>query len=349
MQKYRIAHVLWAFENGGIETMLVNIANEQVKYADVSVVILNRKCSSNLLGLLDPRICVKQIQRDKQSRSVLPFLKLNYFLLKKNINVVHLHFANIIRVLLPCFKKNVYVTLHAIHAHDSVSPKELSSARKIFSISNAVAKQVKEDYRIESIVCENGINCDSFKKKENWSCGGLFKLVQVGRISREKGQEVLLHAVQQLAKNKDVSFTVDFIGKGEDLHRLEQFVCDNKLEDYVRFLGDRTQQFIREHLCDYDLLVQPSYFEGFGLTVAEAMAAKVPVLVSDVFGPMEIIDNGLYGDYFKRGDSEDCAKKINNMMKNGVDEKKVNAAYERVVAKYDVSLTAEKYLREYII
>jgi glycosyltransferase involved in cell wall biosynthesis len=350
MQKIRIAHILWSFENGGIETMLVNIANEQVRHADVSIVVLGQNCSENLLRQLDSRIYVKRIPRKNHSRSILPFVNLNIFLLKKRINVVHLHSLNIIRVLLPCYKKNAYGTLHAVYAHKDVSKKELSSYRKLFSISNAVAKQVEQDYHLSTIVCENGINCNSFKKRKEWSFENSLKIVQVGRIRCEcKGQNVLLQAVQLLAENKDLCFTVDFIGKGEDLPKLEKFVTENNLGRYVRFLGDKSQKFVQEHLCDYDLLVQPSYFEGFGLTVAEAMAAKVPVLVSDVFGPMEVIDNGLYGDYFKRGDSADCAEKIKYIMKNGIDEKKMNAAYERVVAKYDVSLTAEKYLREYNI
>ena len=50
MRKFRIAHLLWSFENGGIETMLVNIANEQVKHSDVSIVIIGQDCSENLLG-----------------------------------------------------------------------------------------------------------------------------------------------------------------------------------------------------------------------------------------------------------------------------------------------------------
>ena len=57
-------------------------------------------------------------------------------------------------------------------------------------------------------------------------------------------------------------------------------VVELNLEKHVRFLGNQSREYVYSHLKDYDLFVQPSRFEGFGLTVAEAMAACVPVLVT---------------------------------------------------------------------
>ena len=54
-------------------------------------------------------------------------------------------------------------------------------------------------------------------------------------------------------------------------------VQEYNLNSYISFLGSKDTHYIEQHLKDYDLLVQPSRIEGFGLTVAEAMAAKVPV------------------------------------------------------------------------
>lgn len=67
------------------------------------------------------------------------------------------------------------------------------------------------------------------------------------------------------------------------------------LEDHVIFEGLKEQAWIYENLCRYDLFIQPSRYEGFGLTVAEAISAKVPVLVSNIEGPLEIIDGGRLG------------------------------------------------------
>ena len=122
---------------------------------------------------------------------------------------------------------------------------------------------------------------------------------------------------------------------------------DYKLEKYVTFEGNKTQDYLSEHLCDYDVAIQPSTHEGFGLTVAEAIAAKVPVLVSDIEGPMEIIDNGRYGMFFKKGDIVDLADKLEIILKRGYDYSMIDPAYDYVKECYDVSITAKKYIEEY--
>ena len=49
---------------------------------------------------------------------------------------------------------------------------------------------------------------------------------------------------------------------------LKQLTAELHAETYVRFLGKQTQDYVAAHLTDYDLFVQPSRWEGFGLTVA---------------------------------------------------------------------------------
>ena len=56
-------------------------------------------------------------------------------------------------------------------------------------------------------------------------------------------------------------------------------------------------------------------YEGFGLTVAEAMAANLPVLISDEGGSYEIIGKGKYGYAFKMEDMDGCAKQIEYIIK----------------------------------
>ena len=54
------------------------------------------------------------------------------------------------------------------------------------------------------------------------------------------------------------------------------------LNNYISFLGLRYRDYIYYHLSDYDLLVKPSLFEGFGLTIVEGKASGIEVLVSDI-------------------------------------------------------------------
>ena len=95
------------------------------------------------------------------------------------------------------------------------------------------------------------------------------------------------------------------------------------------------------------MFVQPSRYEGFGLTVAEAIAACLPVLVSDIEGPMEIIENGKYGMHFRAADATDCANKILAFREKGRDEEQIENALKHVSEKYDVKETAKKYTEIY--
>ena len=98
--------------------------------------------------------------------------------------------------------------------------------------------------------------------------------------------------------------------------RLIQLINELGVYNYITLIESQKREYVYQHLCDYDLFVQPSRFEGFGLTVAEAMAAQIPVLVSDIEGPLEIIENGNFGFSLKMGDVEDCARQIKRIYNN---------------------------------
>lgn len=122
------------------------------------------------------------------------------------------------------------------------------------------------------------------------------------------------------------------------------------LTTYVSFLGLRDREYIYSHLKDYDLLVQPSLFEGFGLTIIEAMAAGIEVLVSDIDGPLEIIEKIGHGQKFKSGNADDCALKIYEIYsKSNIMDSHIQLELQREACKklFDIEITAKNYLDEY--
>jgi glycosyltransferase involved in cell wall biosynthesis len=146
------------------------------------------------------------------------------------------------------------------------------------------------------------------------------------------------------------SLTVDFVGVDLSGKFLESLAGELGVTQWCRFLGLRTRQETYELLPGYDLLVQPSRYEGFGLTVAEGMGAGVPVLVSDIEGPMEVIDRGRHGFFFRSEDFKDCGDKIIEIMKLSDAAnfgKRMQEACEYAKSRFDVRITARKYLEEY--
>lgn len=349
----RIVHITFGFGLGGIETMLHNIANEQVKLGhDIHIVVINDIVNKELKTTLDSRIHFHCLKRKVGSKNPFVVFTLNYLLYKIKPDVVHLHYASIAKyIFLKNLRNKLCVTQHDVCKEET--SQYLYLVKHIFAISNVVKDDIKRNRGLDSIVVLNGIDPSKIKKSEK-SQGNLagtpnvFRIVQVSRLMHEKkGQHILIAAVNILVNKGYRNISLDFIGDGPSMDYLKGIVKTRNLDKYIHFLGAKDQSFIFSHLCDYDLYVQPSIFEGFGLTVAEGMAAKIPVLVSENEGPLEIIDNGKYGYSFRNQDIADCSSKIEMFLNHKNDSIKIELAYDRVCTLYNVKTTAKRYIELY--
>lgn len=345
----KIIHITYGFGLGGIETMLHNIANEQVALNhEIYIVVINDIINNELRNSLNSKIKFICLKRKVSSKNILPFIKLNYLLYRLNPDIMHLHYSSIARlILIPSFLHKICVTQHDVC--NKSNSQYLYKCKKIYAISNIVQLDIKKWTGLNSEVVFNGIKVECIHQRQYLETESkLFRIVQVSRLVHEKkGQHILIEAVSNLIKQGYNQIRLDFIGDGDSYEYLHSLIENLHITEYVNFLGERDQSYIYEHLCDYNLFVQPSIFEGFGLTVTEAMAAKIPVLVSENQGPLEIIDHGKYGYSFKNQDIIDCAEKIEIFLKNLNDKSMVNMAYQRVLDLYDVKVTAKNYLIKY--
>lgn len=360
----KIAHLIWGISYGGIETMLVNIANAQACMgAEVHIVILNEVCEEGILNQFEENVRLHFIHRKLHSKGFRFAFKLNRLLRNIAPDAIHLHFSKLYLLLWhKSLRRIASLTLHAVpvgtvRRHSILSRMlpiadllhtskiaMIDSIPKVFSISQTV-KDAWLHYGIDSVVVNNGILTRQFCRREVRTYDGKLHIVQVSRLEHDKkGQDLLIDAVEALRHK----VTVDFIGDGISMNYLKQLVEEKQLQDDIHFLGNQTQAYIAAHLCKYDLFVQPSRWEGFGLTVAEAMAARLPVLVTEGQGPAEVTCGNQFGWTFKTGDAEDLAKQIHYIMEH-YDEalSKVDEALHHVENTYDVSVTAKKYIDLY--
>lgn len=360
----KVCHILWGLKSGGIETMLVNIANEQVEAgAEVGIIIINDIVESSLMKKFDDRIKVYNLGRKVGAKGLGFIFRLNNLLGKLNPDAVHLHSSKIYRLILRRkLRRVVSVTLHDLPCGSvshgmlmrclpflemgySGNVTGIDCIPRVFAISEAVHNMLQEKYGVDSMVVKNGIRTAAFISRKYSVPHAPLRVIQVSRLVHEKkGQDLLIRAAAKLYGQIDVSF----IGDGSSMDYLRQLTRDLGVEEYVHFLGKWTQDNIASHLCDYDLFVQASRWEGFGLTVAEAMAANLPVLVSEGQGPAEVTCGDKYGWIFENGNSDALAEAIIYIVEH-YDEAlaKVKEAYNYVVANYDVSVTARKYLDSY--
>ena len=338
----RIVHIIWGLETGGAETMLVDIINEQVKSQEVALVVVNNLINENLFSQIDKRCSVKLCHRRVGSKNPYPWVILNVFLLRYHPDIIHFHLEGMRNMVFYPAKK--VFTIHNMHT----SSKEYSSYKALYAISDAVKERTKEQGYASTTIL-NGIHPELIKVKE-YCCAKktVFRIVCVGRLYvPHKGQDVLIEALGLLKKKQVFKFHLDLIGDGESRTQLESLIKENELEREVTIMGQRSREYIYTHLCDYDMFVLPSRNEGFGLTIAEAMCAKVPVIVSDLQGPLEVIGNGKYGTSFVNGDANDLKEKLSCFILNGVNVEQVEDAYLYSCTEYDISETAKKYLEAY--
>lgn len=338
----KILHLCWSLATGGMENMLVDIINYQVKYEDVSLFIINDRIDYSIFNRIDKRCHVKLLGRKEGSKNPLALLKINGFLLTHHFDIVHLHNEDMIKWL--WLKRNYVRTVH----NTNITIQNYRWHKGIIAISESVKKDLEKRGIHGSVVIDNGINFSLIKQNNRKGKNETFKMVQVSRIFFEqKGQDILVEAIKKLWLQGKNNIHLDFIGTGSDMNRLKQIVKNNHLESVISLLGNKPREYIYEHLCEYDLFIQPSRFEGFGLTVAEAMGAKIPVLVSENEGPLSIVENGKYGFTFKNKSIDDCAVQLINIIEHYPTNEYIDSAYKHVVKYYNVDNTAQGYLDFY--
>lgn len=324
--------------------MLKDIAGVQSESEEVHIVIVNNAYSADLVNSINDRVCIHFIGRPEGSRNPWYFVKLNMLLLKVRPDVIHVHTHSLYKFV----KLNVPIVYTA---HSClVSSKDVQHYPVVYCISKAVEQYCKNLGANNTVIVYNGIALDGIAARKSQRNPITCKnIVCVGRLSKEKGQKVLIDACSHVVSNSkdDVDLHIDFIGDGPERKKIEEYVKDKHLETYISFKGLQSREYIYTNLCKYDLYVMPSLNEGFGLTVAEAMAAKIPVLTCDLDGPMEVIDYGKYGKSFIAGDSKDLAAKLKEIIENGVSEDTLESAYDFVSTNFNVRNTAHTYIKEY--
>ena len=325
----KIVHCVFSFGIGGAETMLIDILNEQSKTETVSLVIVNHVYLDFLLEQINPAVRIFKLRRQKGSYSPFPVLKLNWLLYRLNPDVIHVHSSALLRII-------------ALRA---------GRGTQLIAISEAVKADIQQRTGRVAMTIPNGIPMDKIEKRTRRASfvGKNMRIVQVSRLDVEKkGQDILIKAVALLKERGIENIEVDFIGEGRSEPRLRQLVQEYCVGNQINFLGLCDRQYIYSHLKEYDLMCHPARYEGFGLTVAEGIAAMLPVLVSDEGGPYEIIKYGEFGYAFRMEDVTDCANQIEYIY-NNYDKamERAGSAYTYVAEQFSVRRMVADYIKAY--
>ena len=208
---------------------------------------------------------------------------------------------------------------------------------KIFAVSHECKKKLDEiipavrnkSEVLLNIVSEDLINEMSESNIDFDDNYKGIKIITVGRLSKEKGQDL---AIKTLAKLKKDRYDVKWycIGEGNSRQEFEQLIKEYKLEENFLLLGATSNPY--PYIKNADIYVQTSRHEGYCLTLAEAKALNKPIVTTNFIGAYEQIkdnENGIIvncnendlADAIKKliGKKEICSRFSNKLREEKID------------------------------
>ncbi|MGO1191262.1 glycosyltransferase family 4 protein [Vibrio casei] len=166
---------------------------------------------------------------------------------------------------------------------------------------------------------------------------GKFIVIHAANILKHKGFDVTLSAAKILGiKNPRVQFLL--LGDGPERENLEQQA--HGLTN-IRFMGKQSD--MGSWFAAADLLVHPSYTEGLGSVILEAMTAGLPVIGSNAGGIPDIIEPDVSGLLCEAGNGKQLAQQIDQLENDKALCRKLQIGGKEKLKKFDIAYTASLY------
>jgi glycosyltransferase involved in cell wall biosynthesis len=246
----------------------------------------------------------------KLFRALTYFVSLSVLLLryKKRFDIIYCRFLGEAALSVILLKKLKLVNLSIICVPAAAGNKDNADLAIIHSLPfssklkevinlncdclNFISSKIEESMNQEGIQTKhisripNGVkvpaitNTSEFKKPS--------KLLFVGRLSKQKGLDVFLQALSQLAK-QGFDFSCRIIGDGPESKTLKESVISLNLSQQITFLGRLTNELAQAEMLTAHYFILPSRYEGMSNAALEALACGLPCVLTRCGG----IDNCL--------------------------------------------------------
>mgnify|MGYP001384166587 CR=1 FL=1 len=291
---------------GGVESITRNLAESLVECGNEVVVVT---------------------ETPSQAQDEFPFQVLRQPTAKQFISKVRwanvfVHQGVSLRAIWPLFfARRPWIVVHHIWLPDTEWWKDPASwlkrrAIRFASINVAVSNALAKQFNFPITVIPNCYDERIFQRQDE-NLGVRSKdLIFVGRLIREKGVAVILHALEQL-KKLGISPSLTIAGAGPEKAVLCRAVKDFNLSNQVEFAGIRQGHELAELLSKHRVLVVPSLWaEPFGIVALEGIACGCVPVGSDRGGLPEAM--GTCGLTFPSGDAAALADKIRLVLKDEI-------------------------------
>ncbi len=181
-------------------------------------------------------------------------------------------------------------------------------ANKVITLTNYDKNSYIKKYKIKNVKrIYNPIDNEVFKHKKVYK-NNSNKILAVGRLTYQKNFDDLIE-IAKIITEKYPSWKFDIYGEGELRESLQKKIYEYKLSENISLKGQVKNLYSLYN--NYSMLVMTSRYEGFPMTLLEAMANGIPLISYDVLtGPNEIITDGENGYLVKAFDINKMVEKI---------------------------------------
>ncbi len=335
----KVLHVVRIMNRGGAETFIMNVFRniDRTKYEFYFLCMDKNKGDYddeiNSLGGKIIRInSINDVNTLKHIKEVKNVIK------KGKYDVVHCH--TLLHCGLICFISWLLgVKVRISHAHSTSDSREKNLKRKCYMFLMRMLIKLFANYKVACgelaahylygrnisnvYLIYNGIDLSKYGnmsedaiKKLKMEIGisdNAYVIGHVGRFSKVKNHEFFISLAKCLEKNK-VSFQIVLVGDGELKNEIIKKVKTNNLEKYFIFTGVRND--VERIMQCFDVFVMPSFYEGFPVTIIEALASNLNCIISDTISKEVNIVKGAIKFFSLNSDIDVIANDILNINNN---------------------------------
>ncbi|WP_181537391.1 glycosyltransferase [[Anoxybacillus] calidus] len=351
------------YTKGGVATYLENVITFQKKHSEISKVYL--VCSAvhatHFEEMEDAKFQLLKYDYKRHPRhfwsaikkiseyieSVSPdivhihssfagmFVRLPYFIKRKKVKIVYCSHGWSFLMDTSNLRKRLYAFIEKML---SIKTDKIINISK-YEYKNSIKYGISEE---KSIVILNGIS--NFSNNNHLKNGidlkinkNKINLLFVGRFDRQKGLDILINFFHKYHINHIELYVI-----GESVIGDLNFT----FPDNVKHLGWVSNQLMDQYYKQFDAVIMPSRWEGFGLVAIEAMKNKVPVIASNRGALPEIVEHDNNGYIFDLSKEEELLNILNQLDKEQLKQMGLKG-YETFKKKFSSKIMNESILDVY--
>ncbi|HDM8234827.1 TPA: glycosyltransferase family 4 protein [Vibrio campbellii] len=363
----KIAHIQVIPKLSGVQMISFDILKSLDNTYNKTIIFGSEyECSNEFIKVFEDInvkvVFVKNLKREIGMHDIKAFIELWKLFKQEQYDIVHTNSTKpgiIARIAAKMCGLKVIHTVHGISFHKQESFIKRNLYYIIESFSNLFSDKLITVNRlylkyyplVKYKKCiYNGIEFDhsiNFKKKEKEK----FTIGFLSRLDPQKDPITLLKAINHLVKENNLSEEkVEVIvgGGGELEFECKQYVLENDLSKFVKFIGWVKPCEKKAFYESIDVFCLPSSFEAFGLVFLEAANYKIPSVATRVEGIPEVIIDGETGLLVEVKDYQMLSEKLYQCYKNEVLVQNLgDAAYKRAINKFTLKKMNDQYKNLY--